>query len=103
MNKQTKLHVQRYGWHLDHIASHTYVKRTEHQWVCKRRVTDSSNYRVGGISGVTAAKLVVEGLVKIDGRIMCVTNKGRHIVNVTRKIAAAKKHEQYLNQRRGAH
>ncbi len=98
MNNKTKYYVGRYGWHLDVIASHTYVRRGEKRWVRRRRVDELSNPSTGGITVTTANVMFIEGLVKFDGRILRVTVKGKGVVDEFRKIAAAKQRKMHLKR-----
>lgn len=101
MKNQTKHYSKSYGWHLSYISSHTYFQRTKYQWVRRSRVTDSRNWRNGGISTDTVMIMVREGLVKIDGRILRITPKGKHVVNTYRDAEVVKQRKAYL--RRGDH
>ena len=68
----------------------------------RRRVSDSHNYRTGGASHDLVCQMVADGLVKVDGRILRVTDKGRHIVRIVRDRATAKKRARYLAKLKGA-
>lgn len=92
MRNNTKLHARRYSGYLDKISTFGCVRHSDKMW----RQRNGYRFR---IRNGTILMMVLLGYLRVDGKLVYMTDRGKNLINPYREEKARKRRAIHLRRK----